>query len=141
MKYGFIGCGNMGSAIACALAKITNNIIITDRSGRAATLAEELGCTYADNETAAEKCDRIFLAVKPQMMKGMLAVVMAMSMAACSGAPAADQTSSESPSPAQTESTAATEQETSVTEVSAETQTQEETAKAPKYVFCLLVMV
>lgn len=29
------------------------------------------------------------------MMKGMLAVVMAMSMAACSGAPAADQTSSE----------------------------------------------
>ena len=47
------------------------------------------------------------------MMKGMLAVVMAMSMAACSGAPAADQTSSESPSPspAQTESTAATEQE------------------------------
>ena len=46
------------------------------------------------------------------MMKGMLAVVMAMSMAACSGAPAADQTSSESPSPAQTESTAATEQET-----------------------------
>ena len=62
------------------------------------------------------------------MMKGMLAVVMAMSMAACSGAPAADQTSSESPSPAQTESTAATEQETIVTEVSAETQTQEETA-------------
>lgn len=43
------------------------------------------------------------------MMKGMLAVVMAMSMAACSGAPAADQTSSESPAPAQTESTAATE--------------------------------
>ena len=58
-----------------------------------------------------------------------------------SGAPAADQTSSESLSPAQTESTAATEQETIVTEVSAETQTQEETAKAPKYVFCLLVMV
>lgn len=52
------------------------------------------------------------------MMKGMLAVVMAMSMAACSGAPAADQTSSESPSPAQTERTAATEQETIVTEVS-----------------------
>ena len=75
------------------------------------------------------------------MMKGMLAVVMAMFMAACSGAPAADQTSSESPSPAQAESTAATEQETIVTEVSAETQMQEETAKAPKYVFCLLVMV
>ena len=64
------------------------------------------------------------------MMKGMLAVVMAMSMAACSGAPAADQTSSESPSPAQTESTAATEQETIVTEVSAETQMHIETIVA-----------
>ena len=64
------------------------------------------------------------------MMKGMLAVVMAMYMAACSGAPAADQTSSESPSPAQTESTAATEQETIVTEVSAETQTHIETIVA-----------
>ena len=69
------------------------------------------------------------------MMRGMLAVVMAMSMEACSGAPAADQTSSESPSPAQTESTAATEQETIVTEVSAETQTQEETAKSSRRSF------
>ncbi len=72
MKYGFIGCGNMGSAIAKALSKSTNSIIITDRSGKAATLAEELGCTYADNSTAAKTCDRIFLAVKPQMMKDVL---------------------------------------------------------------------
>ena len=54
------------------------------------------------------------------MMKGMFAVVMAMSMAACSGAPAADQTSSESPSPAQTESTAATEQREAVSVLRAE---------------------
>ena len=68
MKYGFIGCGNMGSAIAKALSKSTKSIILTDRSGKAALLAEELGCTYSDNQTVAETCDRIFLAVKPQMM-------------------------------------------------------------------------
>ena len=72
------------------------------------------------------------------MMKGMLAVVMAMSMAACSGAPAAEQTSSASASPAQAESTPAAEEEATVTEVSAETQTTEETAKAPKYVFLFI---
>ena len=69
MKYGFIGCGNMGGAIAKALAKTTNDIMITDRSGKARTLAEELFCTYADPITVAASCDRIFLAVKPQMMR------------------------------------------------------------------------
>lgn len=72
MKYGFIGCGNMGSAIAKALSKSTKSIILTDRSGKAALLAEELGCTYTDNQTVAETCDRIFLAVKPQMMADVL---------------------------------------------------------------------
>lgn len=72
MKYGFIGCGNMGSAIAKALSKSTNSIILTDRSGKAASLAAELGCTYSDNQTAAETCERIFLAVKPQMMAEVL---------------------------------------------------------------------
>ena len=72
MKYGFIGCGNMGSAIAKALSKSTKSITITDRSGKAKALASELGCTYADNETVAGTCDRIFLAVKPQMMAEVL---------------------------------------------------------------------
>ena len=72
MKYGFIGCGNMGSAIARALSKSTKSITITDRSGKAKALASELGCTYADNETVASTCDRIFLAVKPQMMAEVL---------------------------------------------------------------------
>ena len=40
MKYGFIGCGNMGGAIARALAKTTNDIMITDRSGKAKALAD-----------------------------------------------------------------------------------------------------
>ena len=69
MKYGFIGCGNMGGAIARALSKTTNSIMITDRSGKASALADELDCTYTDPITIASSCERIFLAVKPQMMR------------------------------------------------------------------------
>lgn len=72
MKYGFIGCGNMGSAIAKALSKSTRDIAVTDRSGRARTLAETLGIAYSDNQTIASSCDAIFLGVKPHMMKDML---------------------------------------------------------------------
>ena len=69
MKYGFIGCGNMGSAIARALCQTTTDIMVTDRSGKAKALAEELSITYTDPITIATSCDRIFLAVKPQMMR------------------------------------------------------------------------
>lgn len=72
MKYGFIGCGNMGVALARALAKTTTDFMITDRSGKAKQLAEELGCAYGSAETVAAECDRIFLGVKPHMMKGVL---------------------------------------------------------------------
>ncbi len=73
MKYGFIGCGNMGGAIAKALSKSTKDILVTDRSGRAKALAAELEIGYADNLTIAKTCDRIFLGVKPHMMQDMLA--------------------------------------------------------------------
>ena len=69
MKYGFIGCGNMGGAIARALSKTTGEIMITDRSGKARALAADLGCEYTDPITIASTCERIFLAVKPQMMR------------------------------------------------------------------------
>lgn len=72
MKYGFIGCGNMGGAIARALCKSTTDVSITDRSGKAKKLAEELGCSYTDLSTVALQCERIFLAVKPQMMEEVL---------------------------------------------------------------------
>ena len=72
MKYGFIGCGNMGGAIARALSHSTKDICITDRSGKAAALAETLGIVYTDTDTIARECDRIFLAVKPHMMAGVL---------------------------------------------------------------------
>ena len=73
MKYGFIGCGNMGGAIARALRKNTGDIAVADRSGKAKALAAELGITYSDNASIAAGCDRIFLGVKPHMMKDCLA--------------------------------------------------------------------
>ena len=73
MKYGFIGCGNMGGALARALAKTTVDFAITDRSGRGKVLAQDLGCQYTDTAAIAFTCDRIFLGVKPHMMKDMLA--------------------------------------------------------------------
>ncbi len=75
MKYGFIGCGNMGGAIARALCRSTKDIILSDRSGKGMALAEELGIAYGSVAEVAASCDRIFLAVKPHLMQGVLAPV------------------------------------------------------------------
>ena len=72
MKYGFIGCGNMGGAIAKALRKKTADILVSDPSEIAKITAEELGCQLVDNATLVTECDRIFLAVKPQIMEKVL---------------------------------------------------------------------
>jgi len=73
MKYGFIGCGNMGGSIAKALSKSTKEIVLADPSPKAEILAAELGCSFADNETVINTCERVFLAVKPQVMAEVLA--------------------------------------------------------------------
>ena len=49
MKYGFIGCGNMGGAVARALSQSTKSILVSDRSGKAAALAAELGIGYGEH--------------------------------------------------------------------------------------------
>lgn len=72
MTYGFLGCGNMGGAVARALSKSTKDIIITDRSGRARQLARELGIGYGSAEKIVDTCGCIFLAVKPHMMEQLL---------------------------------------------------------------------
>ena len=72
MKYGFIGCGNMGGAVARALSRSTKDILLSDRSGKAAALAAKLGICYGSNGQIAEECDAIFLCVKPHMMKDVL---------------------------------------------------------------------
>ncbi len=73
MKYGFIGCGNMGGSIAKALSNSTKDILLADPTEKAAILAQQLGCTCADNETVVSTCDCVFLAVKPQVMADVLA--------------------------------------------------------------------
>ena len=72
MKYGFIGCGSMGGAVARALSRATKSIYLSDRSGKGRALAEELGIEYASNELIASECDRIFIAVKPYMVEEVL---------------------------------------------------------------------
>ena len=68
MKYGFIGCGNMGGAIAKAISSNCSDLAVTDRSGK----AKNLGLPYTSAAEIAVSADRIFLAVKPQMMAGVL---------------------------------------------------------------------
>ena len=63
----------MGGAIAKALARVTTDFAITDRSGKAAALAAEISCGYLSTLEIAENCEHIFLGVKPHMMKGVLA--------------------------------------------------------------------
>ncbi|MDO4487977.1 MAG: pyrroline-5-carboxylate reductase [Eubacteriales bacterium] len=75
MKYGFLGCGNMGGAIAKAMSLRTKDIYVTDRSGKAKGFAEELGISYTDTASIMESCNAVFLAVKPQMMKDVLTPV------------------------------------------------------------------
>ncbi len=73
--YGFIGCGNMGGALACAVSRMTDpaNVYLANRTqAKAEALAAELHANATTNEMIARECDCIFLGVKPQMMEEML---------------------------------------------------------------------
>lgn len=73
MKYGFIGCGNMGGALATALSRTTKDIMLSDYdTNKAATLAKKLGCKHGTGEQVAGTCEHIFLGVKPQVMASVL---------------------------------------------------------------------
>ncbi len=71
MKYGFIGCGNMGSAIAKAVSQKTGSLMVSDLSGK----AKALGYAYGSAQEVASKCERLFLAVKPQKMAEALGIL------------------------------------------------------------------
>jgi pyrroline-5-carboxylate reductase len=62
----------MGGSIVRGLCKITKDICVSDRSGKAAELAQELGIEYGNNLRIARECDRIFLGVKPNGLAGLL---------------------------------------------------------------------
>ena len=73
---GFIGCGNMGGALARAAARQVDGdrIYLANRTvSKANDLARELGAVASSNWEIAAKADLIFLGVKPQMMQDMLA--------------------------------------------------------------------
>ena len=69
MKIGFIGCGNMGSALAHAVARMNpGEIYVSDANAeKAQALAYSIHATVSTNETIAGECNVIFLAVKPNM--------------------------------------------------------------------------
>ena len=72
---GFIGTGNMGSALARAAAKsgAADRLLLANRTpAKAQRLAEEIGAETADNVTAAAEADYLFIGVKPQMLEGMI---------------------------------------------------------------------
>ena len=73
MKYGFIGCGNMGGAIARAMSQGTDDMLLSSLSGLTAMqLAAELNAESGTNTEVAEQCDYIFLGVKPHMIRGVI---------------------------------------------------------------------
>lgn len=69
MKIGFIGAGNMGSALARATAKSGAQVYIYDKDeGKANELAANIGASFMINTEIAAECDYIFLAVKPNII-------------------------------------------------------------------------
>ena len=73
--FGFIGCGNMGGALATAARKALpgENLLLSNRTPeKAKALAERLGARVVDNAEAARRADYLFLGVKPHMFPGVL---------------------------------------------------------------------
>ncbi len=72
---GFIGTGNMGSALARAVCKQIDpkSIVLTDKfEQKARELALEIGSTFVGLEDLVADSKYIFLGVKPQMMGDLL---------------------------------------------------------------------
>lgn len=68
-KIGFIGAGNMGSALASAAVKSGASVYIYDKDEeKAKALAASLGASFMMNTDIAAECDYIFLAVKPNII-------------------------------------------------------------------------
>lgn len=70
-KIGFIGTGNMGSALILAAAKSSgeNQLLLSDKDcEKAESLAKKVGGKACSNIYAAKEADYIFLGIKPQML-------------------------------------------------------------------------
>ena len=74
--FGFLGTGNMGGALASAVSKKTSPaaVVLSNRTrAKAEVLADKLGCAVAENAETAESAKFLFLGVKPQGMRELLA--------------------------------------------------------------------
>ncbi|MCI6971477.1 MAG: pyrroline-5-carboxylate reductase [Eubacterium sp.] len=72
LKVGFIGAGNMGAALAEGVGKcgLATEIYISNRTKeKAVSVAKKTGAVATDNKTVASKCDIVFLAVKPNVIR------------------------------------------------------------------------
>lgn len=78
-KLAFIGCGNMGGAIAravCSAVEPTEVFLANRSAGKAAALAAELGCNTSENNLrCAEGADLVFLGVKPHQICDVIAEI------------------------------------------------------------------
>ncbi len=71
-KIGFLGCGNMGGALAKAALKAvgSENVFVYDvDTKKVKAFADEYDVNYSDTDYIVSNCDYIFLGVKPQMLK------------------------------------------------------------------------
>lgn len=66
-KIGCIGCGNMGGALASAIAKTECSLYLSDKDEqKAEALAARLGASVLSSQELAQKCDIVLLGCKPQ---------------------------------------------------------------------------
>ncbi len=71
MRIGFIGCGNMGSALVRSVMKSVSpfHIVISEKNKeKADAFCSETGAMLGALDEVASDCRYIFLAVKPQML-------------------------------------------------------------------------
>ncbi len=73
-KIGFIGAGNMGGALATAVAKSGNEVYLADSNcEKAEALAKKIGAKAVSTKEVAQNCDTVFLGVKPQILPAVAA--------------------------------------------------------------------
>ncbi len=74
-KLGFIGCGNMGGALAKVALGNTRSVAVCDYSEEKIAAMEKLGATPTDIKTLAKESEYIVLGVKPQGLPATLAEI------------------------------------------------------------------
>ena len=70
IKIGFIGCGNMGSALIDATSKVEGaELLIADADlSKAEATARRIGGRFGSNKVVAQGAEVLFLAVKPKVV-------------------------------------------------------------------------